>query len=435
MRSTVENLSRLQCEQVMRKAIRGELPRDFTQDEWAVLFNKVGKQIAAGGSAIAAQGMAPAAGGVDVSAALTSVVPGIRKLKKVAITADIPAQGGVVRLTLPKASYWQKGTIRVTGNLAVTQPAGLQTITYGDIRTFLQRVEFSLSGSTAPRVLTGLQADIIDGLDVPAIAPNASSFTGGQGVVSTTTNYAFAQEWSPRFTVSDQNLYGIPYLGAPGTVPQLSLTFGRPDQTFVTVGGSGASVAFSGGKVELEMWRVDLPAPIAPQQVISPDGKTVSEIPGQGLYHEASYILITRLQDAFDLTSAGTTKKFRLPAQGPDYLRMILMVYKSNALDDETSPLLDHADITVQQATSIESKYIWQFDNEYRQTYNKARPKGVYVFSGIDLTGTDSDIYVTRDLGNFDIDVYGSQNAVPANSRIECVTQQLLPLSSPGQYL
>lgn len=437
MRRTIDNLNAHECREILKKIHRRDVIGQFSDEEVRNIMTRAGHPTMAGGAtgAIAGVGMPAAAGGVDVASAITSVVPGIRKLKKIAISADIPAQGGVVRLTLPKSSYWQKGTLRITGNLAVTQPGSLQTITYGDPRTFLQRMEFSLSGSTSPRVLTGLQADIIDNLDVPAIAPNKNTFTGGQGVISTTTNYAFAAEFSPRFTVSDQNLYGIPYLGAPGTVPQLSLTFGRPDQTFVTVGGSGASVAFSGGKVELEMWRVDLPAPIAPQTVVAPDGKSTQEIPGQGLYHESSYVLISRMQDAIDLTSAGTIKKFRLPAAGPDYLRMILMCYKNNVLDDESAPLMDHADIVVQQATSIESKYIWQFDNEYRQTYNKTRPTGVYVFSGIDLTGTDSDIYVTRDLGNFDIDFYGSSNSVPANSRVECVTQALLPLSSPGQYL
>jgi hypothetical protein len=437
MRSTIDNLSGHQCREILKKIGRSRQVGAFSDDELRAILMKGGIGPLGGGAvgAMSMSGMPAAAGGVDVSAAITSVVPGIRKLKKIAITADIPAQGGVVRLTLPKSSYWQKGTIRVSGNVAITQPGSLQAITYGDPRLWLQRMEFSLSGSTAPRVLTGLQADIIDNLDVPAVSPNKQTFTGGQGVISTTTNYPYAIEWSPRFTVSDQNLYGIPYLGAPGTVPQLSLTFGRPDQTFVTVGGTGASAAFSGGKVELEMWRVDLPSPIAPQTIVSPDGKTTQEIPGQGLYHESSYVLISRLQDAQDLTSAGTIKKFRLPAAGPDYLRMILMVYKNNLLDDETAPLMDHADITVQQATSIESKYIWQFDNEYRQTYNKARPTGVYVFSGIDLTGSDSDIYVTRDLGNFDIDWYGSANAPGANSRVECITQSLLPLSSPGQYL
>lgn len=432
IRRTVDNLNGHQCREILKKIHRGATPGEFSDLELRQILSKAGISTA-GGGAVAMSGMPAAAGGVDVSAAITSVVPGIRKLKKVAIEADIPAQGGVVRLNLPKSSYWQKGTLRITGSVGITQPAGLQTITYGDPRLFLQKMEFSLSGSTSPRVLTGLQADIIDNLDVPAVSPNKVTFTGGQGVINTTTNYAFAEEWSPRLTVSDQNLYGIPYLGAAGTVPQLTLTFGRPDQTFVTVGGTGASAQFVGGKVQLEMWRVDLPAPIAPQQIVV--GNEVQEVPGQGLYHESSYILITRMLDAVDLTSSGTTKTFKMPAAGPDYLRMVLLAYKNGVLDDETAPLLQRADLVVQQATAIESKEIWQFDNEYRATYNKTRPTGVYVFSGIDLTGTDADIYVTRDLGNFDLVAVGSANSVPGNSRFELVTQSLLPLSSPGQYL
>lgn len=373
----------------------------------------------------------PAAGGVDVASAITSVVPGIRKLKKRSIVQNIPNTGGVVRLDLPKSSYWQKGVIRVTGNIRIVQPATAVTITPTDPRTFLQRVEFALSGSTNPRVLTGVQHDLIDGLDVPAVSPNAQTYNVATGANGSTTDYPFVMELSPRLTVSDQNLYGIPYLGADGTVPQLTLTFANPNGTLASA-AAGPTITFEAGKVELEMWRVDLPGPVAPQPVQV--GDQVQYTQGQGLYHEASYILLTRMLDSVDLTSSSTIKKFRLPI-GPDYLRIVLLAYKNGALDDETSPLLDHADLTVQQTTAIESKYIWQFDSEYRQTYNKSRPKGMYVFSGIDLTGTDADLYVSRDLGNFDLDVYGSANAVPANSRFECVVQELLPLSSPGQYI
>lgn len=375
----------------------------------------------------------PAAGGVDVAAAITSVVPGIRILKKRSVVTAVPTTGGQVKLDLPKSSYWQKGVIRITGSVRIVQGAAAQTITATDPRSFIQRIEFALSGSTNPRVLTGLQHDIIDGMDVPAIAPNASTYSVATGANSSTTDYPFVQEFSPRFTVTDQNLYGIPYLGADGTVPTLTLTFGSPDGTLATKAAAGPTITFETGKVELEMWRVDLPGPVAPQAVNM--GGETHMTAGQGLYHEASYILLTRMIDAVDLTAAGSVKKFRLPL-GPDYLRIILLCYKNGALDDETAPLLDRAELEVQQTTALETKYIWQFDSEYRQTYNKARPKGVYVFSGVDRTGTDSDLYVTRELGNFDVNVYGhATNVPPANSRVECVVQELLPLSSPGQYL
>lgn len=382
-------------------------------------------------------GLPPAAGGVDVASALVSAVPGIRKLKKIAVTQNLPETGGLVTLDLPKSSYWQKGVIKVRGTLRIVQPAAAVTITATDPRKFLQRLEFSLSGSTNPRVLTGLQEDIIDNLDVPAIAANAQTYSAGPaGANSSTTDTTLELEWSVRLTVSDQNYYGIPYLGALGTVPQLKLTFADPNGSLATPGGAGSTITVVGGTVELEMWRVDLPGPVKPvvvEQMV--DGKVQHvEIPGQGLYHESSYILLTRMFDAEDLTGAGTTKTFRLPI-GPDYLRIVLLAYKSNALDDETAPLLDSASLIIQQATAIETKKIWQFDNEYRQTYLKNRPKGVYVFSGIDSTGTDADLYVTRELGNFDLEVRSTNNTPPANSRYEVITQELVPLSSPGQYL
>lgn len=395
--------------------------------------------IAGGAGAVSPVGLPPAAGGVDVATGLTSIIPGIRKLKKITNTAPIPINGGIVKLDLPKSSYVQKMVIRISGTLRITQPAAAVTITATDPRTFVSSIEFALSGTTSPRKLTGIQHDVIDNLDVPAIAPNAQTYSAGPaGANSSVTDTPFALEFSPTLTVSDQNLYGIPYLGGQSTVPQLILTFADPNGSLATPGGAlgvGSIILFA-GQVELEMWRVDLPGPVAPQvyqQTVNGQTQDVT-IPGQGLYMESSYILLSRMFDSQDVNGASSIKKFRLPI-GPDYLRIILFAIQNNALDLETSPMLDHADLTVQQATGIESKKIWEFDNEYRRTYNKNRPKGVYVFSGIDLTGTDADLYVSRDLGNFDVDVYGSGNVPAANSRYQIVTQQLVPLSQPGEYL
>lgn len=390
-------------------------------------------------SAISPAALPPSAGGVDVASGLTSVVPGIRRLKKIAVTAAIPANGGPVTLDLPKSSYMQKGVIRITGTLRVLQGGTQQTITATDPRTFVSAIDFQLSGTTSPRKLSGVQQDIIDQLDVPAINPNAQVYSAGPaGIAGSTTDTAFAMEFSPTFCVSDTNLYGIPYLGGQGTVPKIVITFADPNGSLAVIGAAGPTVTLVNGKVELELWRVDLPAPVSPQQVTNVvDGHQVQvEIPGQGLYLESGYLLLTRLLDSQDLSSAGTYKKFKLPI-GPDYLRIILLSIRAGVLDDEvTGPLLDHATMVVQQATSIEDKYTWQFENEYKRTYNKTRPKGVYVFSGVDLTGTDADLYVSRELGNFDIDVFGNTvNVPPANSRFSILTQQLLPLSAPGEYL
>jgi len=133
--------------------------------------------------------------------------------------------------------------------------------------------------------------------------------------------------------------------------------------------------------------------------------------------------------------SKNATKVFHLPI-GPDYTRIIVFVFSAaGVLDPETTPILFRAELSVQQATGIESKKIWQFDNEYRHLYNKVRPKGVYVFSGIDETGTDADLYVTRELGNFDLEITCSEVAPGAEAAIQVVTQELVPLSEPGLYL
>jgi hypothetical protein len=386
--------------------------------------------------ALAPGGMPAAAGGVDVAGALTSVVPGIRKLKKIAVQAAIPKNGGRVQLDLPKSSYMSRATIRITGELQIEQLAEEVAITKTDPRLFLNRLEFAMSGSTNPLVLSGVQADIMENLDVPAISANQQTYNAETKAKETVTKFPFEMTFGQLFTVSPQNLYGIPYLGADATVPQLNLTFANPEGSLAEPAKVQPKITFENGFVEVELWRIDLPGPVAPRVVTEmADGKEIRrEIPGQGLYHESSYLLHTRQFDAEDLSAAGTTKHFRLPI-GPDYLRIVLLAEKEGALDPETAPLLDRAELSVQRATAIEVKEIWQFEEEYRKLYNKARPKGVYVFSGIDETGTDADLYISRELGDFELTAYGSANAPGADSRFQVVTQDLVPLSSPGQYL
>lgn len=387
--------------------------------------------------AIAPGGMPAAAGGVDVSGALTSVIPGIRKLKKIAIEKGIPKEGGLVQMELPKASYMSRAFIRISGILKVTQGGAKVAVSKIDPRLFINRFEFSLSGSTSPRILSGIQSDVIDGLDLPAIAPNTQLYSVVEPNASETKETPFMIEMSPSFVISPQNLYGIPYLGAPGTVPQFNITFGNPDGTLVKKAGAGPTIELINGRVEVYLERIDLPAPVQPRVETSTDsnGHTVqTQIPGQGLYLEAGYMILSRMYEE-QKPSAGGTKLFQLPI-GPDYTRIIVLAFtEKGVLDPETAPLLKEARLTVQQATAIEAKRPWNFSNEYRHMYNKERPVGVYVFSGIDETGTDADLYVTRELGNFALEIENTENAVGAEAVYQVVTQQLVPLSEPGLYL
>lgn len=390
--------------------------------------------------AVAPGGFPAAAGGVDVSGALTSVIPGIRKLKKIAVSKAIPKTGGLVQLELPKASYMEKATIKITGSLRAKGGAAKKPIAKSaDARLFINRFEFALSGSTSPRVLSGIQSDTIDGLDLPATAPNLQLWNApAEPNIGETTETPFEIEMSPYFVISPQNLYGIPYLGAPSTVPQFNITFGNPNGTLAafTEASAGQEVFLENGMVEVELWRIDLPAPVAPKHIVSEQNgqKVVSEIPGQGLYAESGMMILSRMYEE-QKPSKNATKVFHLPI-GPDYTRIIVFVFSAaGVLDPETTPILFRAELSVQQATGIESKKIWQFDNEYRHLYNKTRPKGVYVFSGIDETGTDADLYVTRELGNFDLEITCSEVAPGAEAAIQVVTQELVPLSEPGLYL
>lgn len=391
--------------------------------------------------AVAPGGFPAAAGGVDVSGALTSVVPGIRKLKKIAVSKAIPKTGGLVQLELPKASYMEKAVIKITGTLKAKggeAKKGIEKST--DARLFINRFEFALSGTTSPRVLSGIQSDVIDGLDLPAVAPNNQLFNApAEPGIAETKETPFEIEMSPFFVVSPQNLYGIPYLGAPSTVPQFNITFGNPNGTLAkfAAASTGQEIWLESGQVEVELWRIDLPAPVAPKLVSRVEnGQTVTaEIPGQGLYQESGMMILSRMYEEKTKPGKGSTIPIHLPI-GPDYMRIIVLVFtETGVLDPETSPLLLKAELSVQQATVIESKKIWQFDNEYRHLFNKARPKGVYVFSGIDETGTDADLYVTRELGNFDLELFLTENAPGETASIQVITQELVPLSEPGLYL
>jgi hypothetical protein len=378
-----------------------------------------------------------AAGGVDVSGALTSVIPGIRRLKKNAVQAPIEKEGGLVQLDLPKASYMSRAFIRITGKLKVTQGEEKVTLKKVDPRLFINRFEFSLSGSTSPRVLSGIQSDIIDGLDLPAIAPNTQVYSLPEPEAKKSAEKEFSIEMSPSFVISPQNLYGIPYLGAPGTVPQFSITFGNPNGTLIKPEKAGPTIELIGGQVEVYLERIDLPAPVQPRQQTTTDSNghaVTTTIPGQGLYLEAGYIILTRMYEE-QKPAANGVKLFQLPL-GPDYARIVVLAFtEKGVLDPETTPMLKEARLTVQQATAIESKKLWHFSNEYRHMYNKERPVGVYVFSGIDETGTDADLYVTRELGNFDLELEGTEAVIGEAAAFQVITQSLVPLSEPGLYL
>jgi hypothetical protein len=387
--------------------------------------------------AIAPGGMPAAAGGVDVSGAITSVIPGIRKLKKTVVIKAIPKEGGLVQIELPKASYMSRAMIRITGELKVTQGVEKVNLAKVDPRLFINKFEFALSGSTSPRILSGIQSDVIDGLDLPAIAPNLQIYTLPEPAKEASLSKTFSIEMSPSFVVSPQNLYGIPYLGAPSTVPEFNITFGNPDGTLIKKEKPGPTITLENGQVEVYLERIDLPAPVMPRTQVSTDShgnQVATQIPGQGLYLESGYMILSRMYEE-QKPAANGTKLFQLPI-GPDYARIIIFAFtEKGVLDPETTPMLKEARLTVQQATAIEAKKPWQFSNEYRHLYNKERPAGVYVFSGIDETGTDADLYVTRELGNFALEIDGTEAVIGEEAKFQVVTQQLVPLSEPGLYL
>lgn len=397
----------------------------------------------------AAQGFPQAAGGVDVSAALMSVRPGIRKIKKLVTTQSIVPGTSELLIPLPKSGYMERPILRLeaaSGNAGfqIIQGATAQAITMNDIRNLVQRLRFELSSTVVPKSLSGLANDIIDNLDVAVVNANNNQVpTSGalSGAASSTVYGNFVLELSPRFTISDQNLYGIPYLGALSTVPQLVIDFapllGPASSSPMTAAAAGPSAQLLGVTAKVDGWRIDLPAPVAPEQTTDAQGNTIT-VPGEGLWAESSYLLTTKLVDTQDTVGAGSQKPFNIPI-GPMYARILLLAYVNGILDTESGvapqSILDHCEIAVQQATIIESRYPWQYDSDYRNAYYKTRPRGVYVHSGIDQSGTDEDLWVTQDLGNFQLTPFATANANgAAGTKMELYTQGLQPISRPGLY-
>lgn len=392
----------------------------------------------------AASGFPVAAGGVDVSAALTSVRPGIRKIKKRITSVPLTANQTEVLIELPKSGYLEKPLIRIEGTIKVVQGATAEAITVGDIRNLVQKLTFELSSTVVPKSLSGLQCDIIDNLDVAVVSANKNTVpTSGEltGAKETTIEKPFVLELSPRFTVSDQNLYGIPYLGNVGTVPrivlQLNPLIGAAGVTPLQQAAAGPTAELVNTKVMVDGWRVDLPAPVAPSATTDSEGNTIP-IPGEGLWAESGYILKTKIIDSQDQVSAGLERLFHIPL-GPMYTRLILLAEVGHVLDTEVKEgntgILEKSELGVQEATVIEQREPWQFDSDYRDAYYKTRPTGVYVHSGIDQSGTDEDIWVTQDLGNFTLTAFTSQRANgAAGTKYTLLGQSLAPISRPGIY-
>ena len=408
--------------------------------------------ISGGADGYAGSGFPQAAGGVDVSSALMSVRPGIRKIKKLVTTVPIPTQAQQPQeliIPLPKSGYMERPIFRLEALAAntgfqIVQGATAQAITMNDIRNLVNRIRFELSSTVVPKSLSGIACDVIDNLDVAVINANNNTVpTSGSlsGIANSTTTQNFVLEFSPRFTISDQNLYGIPYLGALSTVPQLVVDFnpllGPASSAPMTAAAAGPTASIVGVVAKIDGWRIDLPAPVAPSSYTDAQGNSVS-VPGEGLFAEAGYLLTTKVVDTQTSVGPGSQKPFNIPI-GPMYSRIILLAFVDGILDTEsgTAPqsILDHCELAVQQATIIESRYPWQYDSDYRNAYYKIRPKGIYVHSGIDQSGTDEDLWVTQDLGNFQLTPFATNNADGnALTQFQLVTQGLQPISRPGLY-
>lgn len=415
----------------------------------AALIDQLTRPMSGGAPGYSSQGFPQAAGGVDVSAALMSVRPGIRKIKKMVTTQSLVLDQQQVIIGLPRSGYLERPIIRLEAlgagvGLQIVQGATAQAITMNDIRNLVQRLRFELSSTVVPKALSGLACDIIDNLDVAVVNANNNQVpTSGSlsGIANSTTTQNFVLELSPRFTISDQNLYGIPYLGALSTVPQLVLDFapllGPAATSPMTAAAAGPTAHLVGVTTKIDGWRIDLPAPVAPSSHTDADGNTIN-IPGEGLWAESGYLLTTKLVDTQTSVGPGSQKPFNIPI-GPMYARILLLAYADGLLDQETGTapqsMLDHSELAVQGATVVESRYPWQYDSDYRNAYYKIRPKGVYVHSGIDQSGTDEDLWVTQDLGMFQLTPFATANADgAATSKFELYTQALQPISEPGLY-
>lgn len=359
-------------------------------------------------------------GGVD----LPGVVQSLSNLRILRSEFDSRAftENQRLNVVIPNVGYIKNLRLIFEGTLTVTLGTG--SATAGDPRKLLREVAYSLQSTNRLRALDGIAENIIETLDYQVLNPKQTfTVAGGPNPVYL--------EWSMQLPISEANLLGISYIGGGTTYAALEITQGAISDIVTLAGGATATLT---GTWRFVMDWIDAEAPRAPREitVTNSDGKPERRtIPGQGLWRETSRIKQTQVLRSQVFASAGQEVAIDLPLGFP-YLRIVLISYENNIVDSDDT-LIQRARIELQQQSKLRDESVRVFDMIHRQTFFKSRPGGVYVFSFIDMTGSDRDILRTDAIGRMVLWLTAGTATPPATNRVDIITEQLVPLQNAGR--
>ncbi len=314
--------------------------------------------------------------------------------------------------------------IKVPFTVALGATAGAAA-TLRDVRKIVNRIAFALQGSTEPRSLDGISENVMNRLDYRVRDPRVRVVrrdTGAEqarGAALTNATYDITFELKPLYTISEQNLYSLLYVGGGSTSPTLEI--GTSDVASFITFVNGATAAFGAGTVDVYMEWITAERPAPP----SADGD-----PGSGLWDEVSVVKQTKVVDNLPVSGAGQELRRRLDL-GPVYGRIVIIAFEGNEVDDDDTLLRELA-LTIQMATTTVQETLDSLDMLFEETYMKTRPKGVYVFPFVDKSSMGRELLYSSALGQLELILTASAAAPPANSSFRIITERLVSVNSSG---
>lgn len=326
---------------------------------------------------------------------------------------------------IPGVGYIKKIHYYLTGTLVIASQAASGT--FGDPRKLIRQSTTSFGAANRPHDLDGISENIFNQLDVPVINPKS---TWGTGTMAN-GSYPVALEFTVNYPISEVNLLGMVYNGGESTYMTHDLSMGQLTDA-LTLGASGTAT-LTNGRVEVWFEWVDDVEPIPEREMVDQQGQTYIE-PGQGLWRETSMIKYQQLHTSVELVSANQPFDVDLP-RGPIYNRVVLEVYNGTTLDtSDTLLTAGSVQLVSQQIATIRDENLNTLDNDYRITYLKNRPGGVYVLSFLDKTGSGRDLLFSAGLGRIQVKGRLGATTPTAGSRLYIYTETLVSLDRNAAY-
>lgn len=329
---------------------------------------------------------------------------------------------------IPSVGYIKQIRYYLTGSIVVAgQSANNGTV--GDPRKLIRMSTTSFGAANRPHDLDGVTENLFNILDTPVVNPKSVFPTGGANMPNGT--YPVNLEFTVQYPISEVNLLGLIYNGGESTYMTHDISMAPLSD--VVVPGTAGTATFT-GRIEVWMEWVDEVEPVPERQMYDEQGNAYL-VEGEGLWRETSMIKYQQMHASVELVSAGQPYDVDLP-RGPIYNRVLLLL-TTNATGglDTGDTYLDTVELSTQQIATIRSENQLTLDQDFRTTYLKTRPGGVYVLTFLDKTGSDRDLLFTAGLGR--VQVKGRLKAgitVTAGSRLYVYTETIVSLDTNAAY-